>query len=131
MDVPVDLAGCSLGVTNHDPYNLIPHDDSLLTPLRISLAQILTPRDSRGHRLHRTEPHLVHKTHRQHNLAPNPTHRRLRWPILGLLQTTRQPHTPAQTRLILLLIGIQCLIMLTQLHRQLRLPYPLSMNCWP
>lgn len=137
MAVPADLAGCSLGVMSHDPYNLIPHDNSLLTPPRISLAQILNSRDSRDHRLHRTEPRLVHRTHHQHDLAPSPTHpthrhiqRRLRWLILGLLRTTRL----AQTRLILLLIGIRCLIMLigaTQLHRQFRLPFPLSMICWP
>lgn len=133
MDVLVDLAGCSLGVMTHDPYNLILHDNSLLIPPRISLAQILIPRDSRDHRLHRIETRLVHRTRHRHNLAPSPTHRHIqrrpRWPVLGLLQMTRRPHT--QTRSILLLIGIRSLIMLTQLHRRLRLLYPLSMNCWP
>ena len=135
MDVLVDLAGCSLGVMTHDPYNPIPHDNSLIIPPWIFLVQILIPRDSRDHRLHRIETRLVHRTRHQHNLAPSPTHRliqrRPRWPVLGLLQTTRPPHARTQTRSTLLLIGIRCLIMLTQLHRRLRLLYPLSMNCWP
>ena len=144
MGVPVDLADCSLGVMNHGPYNLILQDNSLSVPPRLSPAQILTLRDSIHHRLHRIEPHLIRKIHHQHNLAPSPTphhiQRRLRWLLLGLLRVTRQPQTLALTHLILLLVGIRCLIMVIglilltptcQLHHHLRLPYPLSMNCWP
>jgi hypothetical protein len=131
MDVPVDLAGSSLGVMSRGPYNLMYQDNNLLIPPRLSLAQILTPRESgHHHRPHLKDPRLVHRIH--HRIQ-----RRRRWLLLGLLRATRQPQTLA---IILLLVGIRCLIMVIglilltptrQLHHRLRLPYPLSMNCCP